>query len=101
MQLHPHFRQQPRPVLRTVCLLASLIGTPAWPAEAGYVLVQCIDPSGELFKLSQNLFVTLHRHSTVHWDAVKRFQLITRGETRGFHPDDLFRLLHGAAELSF
>ncbi|OWK18216.1 hypothetical protein Celaphus_00009252 [Cervus elaphus hippelaphus] len=59
------------------------------------------DPSGELFKFSQNLFITLHCHGTVHRDAVKCFQLIARGEACGFHSDDLFCLLHGAAELGF
>lgn len=98
MQLSPSFRQClcPGP---TGCLLTSLIGTPAWPAEAGHVLIQCIDPSGELFKFSQNLFVTLHCHGTIHRDAVKGFQLIAGGETRGFQPDDLLRLLHSTAEL--
>lgn len=75
VQLYPRFRQRPCPG-PAVCLLTSLIRTPAWPAEAGYVLIQCIDPSGELFKFSQDLFVTLHCYGTVHGDAVKRFQLI-------------------------
>lgn len=55
----------------------SLIRTPAWPAEAGNIFVQGIDPAGELFKLSQNLLVTLNRHGAVHWDAAECFELVT------------------------